>query len=419
MKFNKLMTAMALAGMACSGAALATDGMFSSGYGMTANGMGGAATAMTEDTFGGANNPASMVFVGNRLDLGASLFSPHRSATMYANDPYAAYGYPNNVSESSDANYFVVPEIGYNHMMSDKLSLGVSVYGNGGMNTDYAPNNAFGPGTNMMGGSGNLGVNLVQLIVAPTLAIKINDNNAVGILPLLGYQMFSAQGLQGFESSSSAPTLMTNNGTDTATGAGVRVGYLGKITPDLSFGAAYATKITMSKFSKYAGLFANQGELDMTANYSVGVAYKVIPALTVALDYQDILYSGVNAIGDAPTAGPFGASGGGGFGWSDISVWKLGAEYKYNDSWALRAGWNHCDSPISSADVTINVIAPGVITDHLTLGASYYTQSGGEWTFAYTHAFSNSVSGADMNGLGTDTIRMYQDTAGIAYAWKM
>ena len=129
MKLNKMMTALALAGVAFSSAALATDGMFSPGYGMTANGMGGAATAMSEDTFGGANNPASMVFVGNRIDLGASLFSPQRQASVYGGTPAAT-------TESSDANYFVIPEFGYNHMLTSNLSLGVSVYGNGGMNCD-------------------------------------------------------------------------------------------------------------------------------------------------------------------------------------------------------------------------------------------------------------------------------------------
>ncbi len=271
----------------------------------------------------------------------------------------------------------------------------------------------------MLGSKGKLAVNLIQMIVAPTLAYKINDNNSIGISPLLGYQAFSAQGLNAFKRMSASPGSMTNTGTDSATGAGVRVGYMGKISPVLTFGAAYASKVYMSKFNDYCGLFANGGVVDMPENYSAGLAGKVIPALTVDLDYQRINYSGVAAIGDGPTAGAFGTASGGGFGWQNINVWKLGAEYKYNDSWTLRAGWNHCDNPITPADVTINVLAPGVIEDHVSLGASYYTQSGGEWTFAYTHAFNNSVTGPDMNGNGTDTIQMYQDTVGLAYAWRM
>ncbi len=77
---------MALAGLA--GSAYATNGYFSHGYGMKAKGMAGAATASSDDAFGGANNPASMAFAGNRLDLGADLFNPNRSASRTGLGPW-------------------------------------------------------------------------------------------------------------------------------------------------------------------------------------------------------------------------------------------------------------------------------------------------------------------------------------------
>ena len=437
MKLKKIIAVMAVAGVTLPGVAMATNGMFADGYGMTAAGMGGAATAMSEDTFGGANNPASMVFVGDRLDLGASLFSPHRQATSgFA----GAVG--GQANEDSDSNYFVVPEFGYNKMINANVSLGVSLYGNGGMNTNYAggtvpagvcqtPTGRSTTSNNMLCGNGNLGINLEQLILAPTVAFKINDRNSIGISPLLGYQRFMAQGLQGFEGFSSNPNNMTNNGYDDAYGTGVRVGYMGIISPQLTFGAAYSSKVTFGTMSKYAGLFAGQGSLDLPENYNVGLAYKATPALTIALDYQRINYAGVAAIGNSSSnslnftgTNQLGSNGGSGFGWQDINVWKLGGEYKYNDNWTLRAGWNHGDNPITPADVTFNIIAPGVITDHLTMGASYANANGGVLTVAYTHGFENSVTGPDkllqLNGMsGSDTIRMYQDIVGVAYAWKM
>ena len=80
MKLKALVGVLAVAGLAMPGIASATNGMFSHGYGMKAKGMGGAATAMAEDAFGGANNPASMVFVGDRMDVGVDWFKPTRSA---------------------------------------------------------------------------------------------------------------------------------------------------------------------------------------------------------------------------------------------------------------------------------------------------------------------------------------------------
>jgi long-chain fatty acid transport protein len=420
MKLKKLFTLMAVAGITLPGAAMATNGMFASGYGMTASGMGGAATAMSEDTFGGANNPASMVFVGDRIDFGASLFSPKREAG--SSNFGGGFG---AVTEQSDSNYFAVPEFGYNKMINKDLSLGVTVYGNGGMNTDYANLGAAYGNLNLLFGQGRLGVDLVQLIIAPTAAYKISPNHSIGISPLLGYQRFKAEGLQAFASASADAAHLTNNGYDDAFGAGVRIGYMGKLTPQLSVGLAYSTKVDMQKFSKYAGLFAEQGDFDLPENYNAGVAYKFSPDLTVALDYQRINYSGVASLGNASNAtftggGAIGSATGSGFGWHDIDVWKLGAEYKYNKSWTMRAGWNHGDNPVQAADVTFNILAPGIIKDHLTMGTTYMTSTGGELTVAYTHGFENTLTGPSLLVPGTtDTIRMHQDILGVAYGWKL
>jgi len=434
MKLKKLIGVMTVAGFVLPGVAMATNGYFSSGYGMKANGMGGAATAMADDAFGGANNPASMVFAGDQLNLGISLFSPKRSASRTGSAGSGGAMDPGrNFSQSSDSNYFPIPEFGYNKMLNPNMSLGVTVYGNGGMNTDYAggtiPANYCGAGTpasNALCGQGRLGVDLMQLIVAPTVAIKIAPNHSIGISPLIGYQSFKADGLQAFATStrSSSPNNVTNRGYDQSYGYGLRIGYMGKITPTITIGAAYATKMNMQKFDRYKGLFAEQGAFDMPENYNLGIAYQATPELTLALDYQRINYSGVKSISNSSSnQAQLGTSGGPGFGWQDIDVWKLGMAYQYNKHWTLRAGYNHGDNPIQAKDVTFNILAPGVVKDHATLGVTYLTSAGNELTVSYMHAFENTVSGPAApppNGFGgTETIKMYQNSIGVAYAWKM
>jgi long-chain fatty acid transport protein len=73
--------------------------------------------------------------------------------------------------------------------------------------------------------------------------------------------------------------------------------------------------------------------------------------------------------------------------------------------------------------VTQNIVAPGVIENHLTLGMTYTLASGDEMTFAYMHGFENKVSGQGFTSLGvptgTDTIQMYQNSFGFQYSWKM
>ncbi len=407
MRLKRHILALALAGI--TSPVWATNGYFSHGYGMKAKGMAGAATATASDSFGGANNPASMVWVGDRMDLGADVFSPRREFSNVG-------GFGQTID--SEDKYFLIPEFGYNRMLKPNLSLGVSVYGNGGMNTDY-PN-----GAGAFGGSGDLGVDLMQLMIAPTLAYKINDQHSVGIAPVIAAQRFAAQGLQAFG--------VMNPGYDTAWGYGARIGWMGRFTDKVTVGAAYSTKIYMDEFDKYKGLFAEQGDFDIPSTWSLGIAVQATPEVKLVLDYQRINYSDIKAInnpssnifncpafgGSDPNA-CFGGSAGPGFGWQDVDVWKLGVEYAYSKNLTLRAGWNHGENPIRAADVTFNILAPGVVKDHLTLGFTYTLPSGSELTMAYMHAFEESVTGTNLLGAGTDTIRMYQNSIGIAYSWKM
>ena len=435
MKLNKLLLAMAASGIATS--AFATNGYFAHGNGMTAKGMGGAATAMTKDAFGGANNPATMVWVGNRYDVGVDAFSPVRDASRSGSNTiagttglgqsYSAYSQANlmpNQTVGSDNDLFAVPEFGYNKLINNSMSIGVTVYGNGGMNTDYATQS----GQNILGGTTALGVDLMQLIVAPTLSYKVSETTSVGISPLFGYQRFSADGLQLFTSYSSAGTFLTNNGYDDASGFGLRAGFYSKLSDKVSVGAAYSSKVDMSKFDKYKGLFAEQGDFDLPANWNVGLTIQPDERLTIALDFQRIEYSGVKAIANASTnigalsqgatQYALGADNGLGFGWSDMDIVKLGVEYKYNPKVIIRAGYSHTDAPMTAANVTFNILAPAVIEDHITFGMTYAMDKDSELTMSYTHAVENSITGSNVMTYGTDTIKMHQNSIGIAYSKK-
>ncbi len=401
--------------------AFATNGYFSHGYGMKAKGMGGASIAMAQDAFAGATNPASASFSGNRIEVGGDFFMPDRSASRTGS---AGGSGKYDATVESDSKLFLVPEFGFNKTINDRVSAGLTVYGNGGMNTDYPGdqiNCGAGP-ANVLCGSGRLGmgVDLMQLVVAPTLSYKINDQHAVGVSPLLVYQQFKADGLQFFDNQtmSSAPGKVTNNGTDRSTGVGLRLGYMGKVTDTVTVGASYSPRIRMGKFDKYSGLFAGAGSMDIPEEYGLGVSFKATPTVTVAVDYQRINYSGVPSIGNpSVNRALLGTANGPGFGWRDINVWKLGVQWQASSQIALRAGYNKGQNPIQARDVTFNILSPGVITSHFTLGGTYALSPSTEMTMSYMHAPRQSVTGPSMFG-GTETIGMSQNSLGLQIGWK-
>lgn len=411
MKRNVVL-ALAVAAAVAAPSAFATNGYFQHGYGIKAQGMAGAGVAYSQDALAAATNPAGMVLVGNRWDMGATLFQPNRDTSIVGNGSIGTVSYDPNKDD-----LFLVPEFGYNTMLDSNSSFGVSVYGNGGMNTSYkTPIGLFG--------TSNAGVDLSQLFIAPTMAWKLSNEHSVGVAINLAYQRFKATGLQNFSASSSSSSNLTDNGYDDATGWGVRIGWVGKVSPTVTLGATYQTETDMSKFKKYEGLFAEQGNFDIPSNYAVGIAVNATPATVIALDIEKINYTDSKAVsnpleGLTVSGNLLGANDSAGFGWEDITVYKLGVQHQVNSNLVVRAGWNHGDQPIPASQTFFNLLAPGVIEDHLTLGATWKLDKASEMSAMYMHAFNNKVNGSASipagYGSGEANLEMDQNSLGIAY----
>jgi long-chain fatty acid transport protein len=410
-----------LAALLLSTQALATDGYFSHGYGVKSQGMGGVGIALPQDALAAATNPAGMGLIGDRIDFGLTWFRPIREAEIEGN-----LGGMDGTYKANESKNFFIPEFGYNKVINDQLSLGVSVYGNGGMNTDYnRPIPLFG--------NTKAGIDMAQLFIAPTLAWKINETHTVGVSVNLAYQRFEAKGLQNFDNpdptrpSTSSQGNVTNRGHDNSYGAGLHFGWIGKVNDSVSLGATYQTKTYMSKFDKYKGLFAEQGDFDVPEQYGVGIAVKANAKLTIAADIQRINYGDVDSVGNSINnlfAGNLlGTNNGAGFAWRDVTAYKLGASYAWDDNLTLRAGYNHSSQPIRKSETLFNMLAPGVVQDHLTLGATWVLPNKSELSFAYMHAFEKKVNGS--NSIPTDfgggdaNLKMHEDSLGIAYGWNL
>ena len=398
--------------------ALATDGYFSSGYGVKSQGMGGVGIALPQDGLAAAYNPAGIALLDDQFNLGVTWFSPKRDAEIVGNGVPGVNGHYDGNGKKN----FFIPEVGYIKKLSDSTSVGLAIYGNGGMNTDYS-NNPY----SAFGSSGKAGVNLEQLYIKPSIAYKLNEKNTFGAGINFVYQRFSAEGLQAFASSSSSPDNLTNKGHSSSTGLGIHLGWVGQLTKDLSVGATWSSKAKMSRFDEYKGLFADGGSFDIPETYGIGVAFKATPSVTLAADIQRINYGSVdsiaNPLSNLLSGNPLGSRNGPGFGWKDITVVKVGASYEVKPGLTLRVGYNHSDQPIPNDQTLFNILAPGLVQDHLTLGGSWKTSPNGEWSVFYTHAFRKEVKGHNSIpmsfGGGEANIGLSQNIFGVAYEWKL
>ena len=415
---KQLISTLALTFSLGSSSAFATNGYFTHGYGMAHKGMAGAGLALSEELMSGANNPANLLVDGTQISLGLELFSPDRKYTASAVTSFFPDAlYLEAKTQKSDNTLFAIPEFAFGHQLNEKINIGVLVYGNGGMNTQYnagtAPDGTFYAGT--------AGVDLKQLFISPTVSYQFNEQTRVGVSPIYVLQQFEAQGLSSFAPFSQSPQDLSDNGTDTSTGVGIQFGINQTINSSLSWGASYRSSVLMQEFDRYRGLFAEQGGFDLPSSIQIGAAFKITPDNEIVFDWQKINYGDVRSIAnpiDNLMSAPLGTDGGAGFGWDDMTIYKLGYQWQRTEQQKIRFGISYTEQPIPSSEVLFNILAPGVQEWHFTTGLSHSFSSKVQLNVMAFYSPAKEVTGVNFLAPNqTLSIEMEQSGFGISVVW--
>ena len=446
-----LATAIVAAGvLAVSPPAMATNGYFTHGVGTQSKGMAGTGVGSNADmgAIMSASNPALGAFVSDRWEIGLSIFSPRRSYTASSSqlngnfidlggcDPQTNPGacLPSHTitqgSIDSSSEYFPIPYVAKNWSLANDGNITFAFYGRGGMNTDWDDPNSSATsylcganpdGTPATGQgpycAGVAGVNLSQAFLALNYSAKVGDNFAFGIGPVLAFQMFEAKGVSTFvpitqtfaaSGGTQLPSSLSDNGDDTSFGYGLALGLWWGITDRVSVGLAYQSEMEMEEFSKYSDLFAESGGFNIPSSLKAGLSVVASESLRINFDIDHTTYSDIKSIANPmvnmtgcptlPLGGSdlescLGGNNGAGFGWEDMTTYKLGFEWASDEMNIWRFGYSYGEQPIQSADVLFNILAPGVMEQHITFGYTRMRENGGAWNFSFMYAPENTVSG--------------------------
>ena len=443
---------------AFSSAAMATNGYFTHGVGPESKAMGGSGAGSTENlgAIGAATNPALSVFSDEKWQVGLSVFSPSRSykTTGGVGGQFGAFTLSEGEYDSNNE-AFPIPFIAKNWTFSNGGALSVLFYGRGGMNTEWDsgqsvmtdPTGQGGAPAQLPGlyGGGKAGVDLMQAFLNINYAGKIGDNFAWGLGPVIAMQSFEATGLAMFtgytqtfadaflDNGQGAPAPnLTDNGHDTSVGYGLSAGvWFGN--EKVSFGLAYQTKIDMGEFDSYSDLYANGGEFDIPSTLKAGLSFRTSDSVTLNLDVEQIGYSEIDSVsnpimnlltgcftanpGVAPeTSGCLGGPNGAGFGWEDMTVYKVGVSMKSSDANTWRFGYSYGEQPIPSSEVLFNILAPGVMEQHFTVGWTGVRPNGNIMSLSFMYAPESTVSGANtFDPFQTIELKMSQLDLEFAY----
>ena len=420
---------------ALSAPSLATNGYFTHGVGTESKAMAGTGIGSSENVgaISVASNPALGVFADEKWQVGMSIFSPMRSYTTNGGlgGQMGTFTLSNGTYDS-DNEAFPIPYVAKNFRLANDNAITFVFYGRGGMNTEWGgsqtasfdPTGQGGAPATLPGvfGGGKAGVDLMQAFLSVNYSGKVGDNFAWGIGPVAAVQRFEATGLANFTPytqtfanaflgngmGAPAPNL-TDNSHDLTTGFGFAAG-IWTGNDKVSFGLAYQSVISMDEFSDYADLFAERGGFDIPSSLKAGMSFRTTDSVTLNLDVEHIAYSDVDSVHNPimnlltgcftanpavvpATSGCLGGPSGAGFGWEDMTVYKIGVAVKGENGNTWRFGYSYGDQPIGSSEVLFNILAPGVMEQHITFGWSGERENGNVMSFSFMYAPESTVSG--------------------------
>jgi long-chain fatty acid transport protein len=359
----------ALAGLALAcGQAMAMNGAQLGGYGIKNAGMGGASIALPLDASAAANNPAGMAFVPTSVLGNVVVFKGKSNFTgpgRTLND---------NTTEAG-------PEGGFNWVVNSQMTVGLTLSG-AGAGADY--------GEPLVPGLKNLKSSQKVADVIPSISWKINPNLAVGLGVIFSFQEFESQGV--FKPGVGP---LPDHGKENAQGVGARVGLQWNATPELSVGATYKARTSMSKLGKYGDadslLAYSEGKVDIPAEYGIGLAWKATPSVTLAADFLEVKYSKVKVMED-----PDGQK------WKDQPILRLGASWEMNPTWTLRGGLSRNQRQITSDRTLQNILSPAINNVAYTFGASMKLDPKSDISFSMEHNPSRTLNGTGDISTGTN-----------------
>ena len=351
----------------------ATDGHVLHGVGSINQSMGGAGIATSIDAIGSNNNNVSSLSFLQRssIELGAELFIPDRSLSSSVQFPN---GFVASGTEDSKTREAVIPSFGLAYKIDDQWTFGFSAVGIGGFGVDYAanlpnPSGRFSPISTpqSFGGFGSVYSNYQLMQLTPSVAYQLTKDFSLGVGFNLDWASLAVDpwpatppNASGYPSGSHAAS---------AWGQGFTVGATYKLLSNLALGLSFKSPQWFNDFSwnsQYPnGAPSNFGfRLDYPMIIGGGLSYQPVEDLTLAADLKWINYKDTQGFQNsnfAPTpTGPYVR----GFGWQDIWTVALGGQYKVNQRFTLRGGYNYSDNPIPTNQQFFNVFAPAIVQHH-------------------------------------------------------
>lgn len=376
MKTRHILAAAALAACLTAGA----QGYQVNLQGQVQQAMGGAGTAYMQDAAALFFNPGGASFVKeNSVNLGVS--------PTISNIQFLDKNTGQTARTKSPVSYPFAAYALFGLKDSSKLKFGLAVYTPFGSTVQWEDG--------WMGRYALTKLQLQSIFFQPTVSYKITDKIGFGAGFVYATGKVNLQKDLPVVDASGKSGHAELDGA--AKGFGFNAGLYFQATDKLSFGLSYRSRVNMkvdngdATFTVPASLSSNfpngkfSSELPLPDVITLGVAYKVDPKLTLALDinyvgwkaYDTLAFDYTNnttSLADTKSAREYKSS----------PAFRLGAQYKLTDAFAVRLGLGYTISPVQDGYLTPETPDANRINYIIGLGYTFNKKFGVNASFQFT-----------------------------------
>lgn len=384
------------------------------GVGTVNRSMGGAAVAAPLDAAGAIHwNPATIT------GLPSSEFVVSCELLALDAQTSSTLG-PLSGTTSSDSGVFPLPAVAIAFQPEDSSwSYGLGLYSIGGFGFNFPASDPTAPGFNPIftpqpplgAGAGAVYSRLSLMQLAPTIAVQLTDKISIGVAPTVSMAdaALDPAALAWTDNADGIfpPTVPSATHGRIFWGLGFQAGIYYESDSCYTLGASFKSPQWFEDFHfNSADELGRPRTIGLDADYpmiiSVGGAFHGIPGLVCAVDVRYVDYSNTDAFGDdtgfeiaAPNARVTG------LGWRSVIAVATGLQYELTDRLTLRLGYSYNENPIRDSDTFFNLASPAIYEHIASVGGSLWLTDRTKLSFAYLHAFENSISGPiNLAGVG-------------------
>jgi len=212
---------------------------------------------------------------------------------------------------------------------------------------------------------------LQRTVVTPTLTHDFGDQGKLQLIGVLAYQRFASLGL-GTASSNWAPRPVWAVGS--SYGAGARIEFGEALGENWHWKVGYQSRVAMSPFANYRGVFAEPGRFDIPASASAELSYAFTPGLSFGIGVQRVMYSDVTPFTSSNLPRRFlallGDSTSPAFAWQDLDVYSAGWTWRSRQAGVFDLRYTTRQQPLPTSQLLERALADGIADSMLEFGWS-------------------------------------------------